>query len=73
LPYKHITRKPINDHSNSSVTFNELVEYKRINFMSAIPLLDEPQIKWGAQAKRDRTQPESRSTRSALLFDPVFN
>ena len=35
--------------------FNELVEDKRINDTPAILLLDEPQIKWGAMAKRDRT------------------
>ena len=35
--------------------FNDLVEDKRINATPAILLLDEPQIKWGAMAKRDRT------------------
>jgi serine/threonine-protein kinase len=35
--------------------FNELVEDKRINDKPAILLLDEPQIKWGAMAKRDRS------------------
>ena len=35
-------------------SFNELVEDKRINDTPAILLLDEPQIKWGAMAKRDR-------------------
>ena len=34
--------------------FNELVEDKRINNTPALLLLDEPQIKWGAMAKRDR-------------------
>ena len=34
--------------------FNELVIDKRINDTPAILLLDEPQIKWGAMAKRDR-------------------
>ena len=36
------------------LSFNELVEDKRINATPAILLLDEPQIKWGAMAKRDR-------------------
>ena len=35
-------------------SFNELVIDKRINAIPAILLLDEPQIKWGAMAKRDR-------------------
>jgi len=35
-------------------SFNELVIDKRINDTPAILLLDEPQIKWGAMAKRDR-------------------
>ena len=36
------------------VSFNELVEDKRINDTPAILLLDEPQHKWAGKAKRDR-------------------
>ena len=36
------------------LSFNELVEDKRINDTPAILLLDEPQHKWAGKAKRDR-------------------
>ena len=36
------------------LSFNELVEDKRINDTPALLLLDEPQYKWAGKAKRDR-------------------
>ncbi|MDR1382275.1 MAG: protein kinase [Planctomycetaceae bacterium] len=39
----------------SLLSFNDLVEDKRINDTAAILLLDEPQHKWAGKAKRDNT------------------